>query len=183
MIITLWKHQARGTISHGGISNMGSRESSVNWTKFSLTLNGVRNNQAGVIRQFAGLVLIIVLSLGGRNMCLNQETHHFDSLRCGPSHPGFLKLVEKSWAEPLYGHSMFVLCQKLKRLKRRLEQWNKHDFGHLSTKIKEETIKLEENQFMIEQNSNDEQLSMEMVEQGSVVEALLQQEEQFWKQK
>ncbi|KAF9621053.1 hypothetical protein IFM89_015875 [Coptis chinensis] len=47
-------------------------------------------------------------------------------------------LVLQSWSEPIEGHSIFVLTQKLKRLKGALKCWNRNIFGNLETKVREE---------------------------------------------
>ncbi|KAF9617933.1 hypothetical protein IFM89_039226 [Coptis chinensis] len=64
------------------------------------------------------------------------------------SHPNFMALVKNSWEEYIEGHELFILAQKLKRLKDAIKNWNKHSFGHLGSKISLETKNLEELQQM-----------------------------------
>ncbi|KAF9606635.1 hypothetical protein IFM89_027316 [Coptis chinensis] len=59
------------------------------------------------------------------------------------SHPDFLEVVKENWKVPIEGHSLFILSQKLKKLKQKLKHWNKYVFGNLGTKITEATHNLE----------------------------------------
>ncbi|KAF9602593.1 hypothetical protein IFM89_030199 [Coptis chinensis] len=79
-------------------------------------------------------------------------------------HPDFLKVVEENWKAPIVGHSLFILAQKLKRLKRKLNHWNKNVFGMLSTNIAKETTTLKALQQQFEQDEN-EMLALEIAEQ------------------
>ncbi|KAF9595141.1 hypothetical protein IFM89_037241 [Coptis chinensis] len=98
------------------------------------------------------------------------------------SHPDFLEVVKENWKVPIEGHSLFILSQKLKRLKQKLARPNKYVFGNLGTKITEATHNLEALQHQFEQDEN-EMLAMEIAEQELQVENLLQQEADYWKQR
>ncbi|GAA0164352.1 hypothetical protein LIER_20010 [Lithospermum erythrorhizon] len=52
-------------------------------------------------------------------------------------HPDFIKLLEESWAEPVYGDPLYVLGAKLKRLKGVLKEWNIKTFGNVSTMVEQ----------------------------------------------
>ncbi|XP_026450615.1 uncharacterized protein LOC113350699 [Papaver somniferum] len=55
-------------------------------------------------------------------------------------HPGFMKIVEDSWAEPIQGDPTYVFMQKLKRLKVILKEWNWKIFGNIQVKIQEAEV-------------------------------------------
>ncbi|KAF9608715.1 hypothetical protein IFM89_010847 [Coptis chinensis] len=80
------------------------------------------------------------------------------------------------------GHSIFVLAQKLKRLKGVLNSWNRNVFGNLGTQVREESAALESMQKDLERNYNDV-LANEIINQENKVKGLLEQEESFWRQK
>ncbi|KAF9590944.1 hypothetical protein IFM89_000489 [Coptis chinensis] len=56
----------------------------------------------------------------------NNMPFKFFNMWC--SHPKFKDVVMESWQEPLSGHSLYILTQKLKRLKAVLKKWNKETF-------------------------------------------------------
>ncbi|XP_071912372.1 uncharacterized protein [Coffea arabica] len=61
-------------------------------------------------------------------------------------HPGFLATVRQNWTQPLEGYGMFLLGQKLKRLRKELGIWNKNVFGNIFSK----TLAAEEAMHQIE---------------------------------
>ncbi|KAF9607732.1 hypothetical protein IFM89_000079 [Coptis chinensis] len=71
----------------------------------------------------------------------NNMPFKFFNMWC--SHLKFRKVVMDSWQEPILGHSIYILTQKLKRLKGVLKKWNKDTFGNIRLKVEEETKKLE----------------------------------------
>ncbi|KAF9615242.1 hypothetical protein IFM89_022504 [Coptis chinensis] len=99
------------------------------------------------------------------------------------THPTFRDTVSESWQIPIQGNSIFILTQKLKRLKGVLKEWNKDIFGNIKVKVEEETKKLEQMQDQFEKGNVTEEFTMHMVDQENQVELLLQQEKMFWKQK
>ncbi|CAL5358449.1 unnamed protein product [Camellia sinensis] len=53
-------------------------------------------------------------------------------------HPGFMKVVQKCWAETMLdGWAGFKCLYKLKALKATLKQWNNEVFGHVEFKLKQ----------------------------------------------
>ena len=53
----------------------------------------------------------------------------------GVKHHDFLNVVKESWKVPLNGNPMNCFAGKLKRLRKRLGEWNKVTFGNLNDKI------------------------------------------------
>jgi len=46
-----------------------------------------------------------------------------------------MKLIHDSWANKVVGCPMFILKHKLKRLKIKLQDWNKNSFGNVHNAI------------------------------------------------
>ncbi|KAF9602111.1 hypothetical protein IFM89_025156 [Coptis chinensis] len=103
------------------------------------------------------------------------------NMRC--SHPTFKELVLDSWKDPILGHSIFILTQKLKKLKGVLKRWNREMFGNIKYKVEEETKKLDKMHEIFEKGTMTKEFTMQMVDQENHVEHLLQQEQNFWLQK
>ncbi|KAF9606065.1 hypothetical protein IFM89_023088 [Coptis chinensis] len=97
--------------------------------------------------------------------------------------PNFRDIVKASWEIPIWGHSIFILTQKLKRLKATLKKWNKELFGNITSKVEMESKNLERMQNQFETETVPEEFIEMMVEQEKKVELLLQQEQMFWRQK
>ncbi|KAF9613722.1 hypothetical protein IFM89_010164 [Coptis chinensis] len=96
--------------------------------------------------------------------------------------PSLKELMLQSWFEPIEGHSVFVLTQKLKRLKGDLKRRNQNIFGNLGTKVREESEVLEIMQKELKRNFTDA-LANDLINQENKVKGLLEQEESFWRQK
>ncbi|KAF9590368.1 hypothetical protein IFM89_033894 [Coptis chinensis] len=75
--------------------------------------------------------------------------------------------------EPIMGHSLYILTQKLKRLKAVLKKWNKETFGNIRFKVEEETKTLELMHEQFESGNVMEEFVMNMVDQENQVELLL----------
>ncbi|XP_026451446.1 uncharacterized protein LOC113351723 [Papaver somniferum] len=78
-------------------------------------------------------------------------------------HPGFMKVVEDSWAEPVNGDPAFTLIYKLKRLKIILKEWNLKIFGNVQVEIKEEEKLVQEKMIISYSNPHDEQALADLV--------------------
>ncbi|KAF9604423.1 hypothetical protein IFM89_006432 [Coptis chinensis] len=91
--------------------------------------------------------------------------------------------VQQSWEAPILGHSIFVLTQKLKRLKGALKRWNIEVYGNIKAKVEEESRILEQMQEQFDQGNMSEVFTMQMLDQENKVEGLLEQEQRFWRQK
>ncbi|KAF9613315.1 hypothetical protein IFM89_006825 [Coptis chinensis] len=90
--------------------------------------------------------------------------------------PNFKDIVKASWEIPIWGHSIFILTQKLKRLKATPKKWNKEVFGNITSKVEKESKNLERMQNQFEMETVTEEFIEMMVEQEKKVELLLQQE-------
>ncbi|KAF9595957.1 hypothetical protein IFM89_006703 [Coptis chinensis] len=91
------------------------------------------------------------------------------------THPNFKEVVLDSWQTPIMGHSIFILTQKLKRLKGVLKKWNKDTFGNIKFKVEAETKKLEHMHEQFENGNVIEDFTMHMVDHENQEELLLQQ--------
>ncbi|KAF5195251.1 Ribonuclease h domain, partial [Thalictrum thalictroides] len=109
----------------------------------------------------------------------------FKFLNMWAAHPSFLDMVANSWFEPLEArhNPLLNLSLKLKRLKRAIKHWNKYDFGHLGTRITEETEILQHFQILADSNPDEEVVIKQAEKQEKVVEELLDQECTLLKQK
>lgn len=52
------------------------------------------------------------------------------------THPNFQQVVRDTWQYPVYGNIQYNLCMKLKALKAPLKGLNKHNFSHISERVK-----------------------------------------------
>ncbi|KAF9595272.1 hypothetical protein IFM89_038407 [Coptis chinensis] len=109
--------------------------------------------QAGGFNFLAGNTKFIaesaptILRYWGGNLIIPQPKNRpfkFFNMWC--THPTFRDTVSESWQIPIQGNSIFILTQKLKRLKGILKEWNKDIFGNIKVKVEEETKKLEQMQ-------------------------------------
>lgn len=58
--------------------------------------------------------------------------------------PGFMDVVQRSWAIPLAGYGMLLFSLKLKRLKTNLRIWNKEHFGDAHQNVQTHEMDLRE---------------------------------------
>jgi hypothetical protein len=92
-------------------------------------------------------------------------------------------LINDSWNAPIVGCPMYVLSQKLKRLKLALKDWNKNVFGDIHVKVTEAEAHLNEIQMQIDTDgANDSLMNLQKNAQIKYDEALNMQEV-FWKKK
>lgn len=68
----------------------------------------------------------------------SSRTHksNFKFLNHWSDHDSFLKIVQDSWDIPIMGSPMYILTQKLNRLKSSLKQFNATFFSNLSVRVK-----------------------------------------------
>ncbi|KAF9619067.1 hypothetical protein IFM89_005081 [Coptis chinensis] len=121
--------------------------------------------------------------LGGNLTIPQPKNRPFKFFNMWCTHPTFRDTVPDSWQIPLLGNSIFILMQKLKRLKGVLKKWNKDTFGNIKVKVEDETKKLEHMQEQFKKGNVTKEFIVQMVDQENQVELLLQQEQMFWKQK
>lgn len=71
-------------------------------------------------------------------------------------HDNFLIIIEKSWNVPLMGTKQYILCRKLKLLKKPMMELNRKHFGHMSTKAEQARKQLKQAQILFHDNPHDE---------------------------
>eukprot|EP00253_Pinus_taeda_P003074 PITA_03074 len=101
------------------------------------------------------------------------------------THPNFITNIGKWWLEdmPIQGTKMFLLQQRLKHIKLRLEEWNKNEFGNIFNAKREVEQKLQKiNQILIKEGFTKER-KMQANSLQQEWDKRCQQEEIFWKQK
>ncbi|KAF9618077.1 hypothetical protein IFM89_000028 [Coptis chinensis] len=81
--------------------------------------------------------------LGGNLTISQPKNRPFKFFNMWCTHPTFRDTVFESWQIPHQENSIFILMQKLKRLKGVLKKWNKDTFGNIKVKVEDETKKLE----------------------------------------
>lgn len=67
-------------------------------------------------------------------MPIASSAYSFKFYNMWVKHEQFQAIVSNSWDVPIMGTSMFILCKKLKRLKRPLKELNRKDFSHISSR-------------------------------------------------
>ncbi|KAK1270705.1 hypothetical protein QJS04_geneDACA020954 [Acorus gramineus] len=73
-------------------------------------------------------------------------------------YPDFLEMVAHDWAILIWGSPLFVLAQKLKRLKGVLKLWNLHSFGSVHRRLQETRQQLETSQASLHQDPSNASL-------------------------
>ncbi|KAF5192918.1 hypothetical protein FRX31_017495 [Thalictrum thalictroides] len=107
----------------------------------------------------------------------------FRLLKLWTTHHTFKKLVEDSWGQAMEGTLIFVLANKLKRLKGDIKIWNKTIFGKVEEKLRIQSEILCQLQQKSKQEPDNEALIEEMYTQESIVENLLDEEAMILQQK
>ena len=64
-----------------------------------------------------------------------QEKRIFKFFNMWAQNDNFLQIVEQHWRREVRGYPMFILCSKLKSLKRPLRSLNQLHFGHISQRV------------------------------------------------
>lgn len=62
------------------------------------------------------------------------------------SHPQFQEIVREVWAEEYWGTKQYILCKKLKSLKKPLKQLNARAFSHISERAEQARMELDKAQ-------------------------------------
>ena len=92
-------------------------------------------------------------------------------------------IVELSWQGMIIGDPMYILHQKLKRLKAVLRKFNQDEFGNITTRVNKKRKELDPIQVLV-LNAN---ASLEIIEQEMALSlelhTLMQAEESYFKQK
>ncbi|XP_026416977.1 uncharacterized protein LOC113312440 [Papaver somniferum] len=79
------------------------------------------------------------------------------------SHPEFLSVVKESWSNVIVGDPAFIFMQKIKELKRVLNDWNWRVFGNVHVKLKEAEEKVLEAMKVSDNNPYDSEALDELV--------------------
>ncbi|KAK9289093.1 hypothetical protein L1049_017564 [Liquidambar formosana] len=99
-------------------------------------------------------------------------------------HSSFMKIVSDCWKSTIaYGCPMFILREKLKRLKLCLKAWNKEVFGHIDNRVQDDQNALAAVQDQIERVGPQHSL---LQQEATCKQALLESlriQERFWKDK
>jgi hypothetical protein len=99
------------------------------------------------------------------------------------SHPDCANVIQHSWNVNVVGCPMYVLSEKLKRLKNDLKAWNKNVFGNIHENVKLSRLKVDEIQALLDSNGpSDALLDQQKVAQVNLEQAL-HMEELFWHEK
>jgi hypothetical protein len=107
----------------------------------------------------------------------------FKFLKMWTAHHDCSDIVRNSWNTLVAGGPMFVLCQKLNRLKLKLKQWNKETFGNIHANVKTATSQVDQIQMMIDLNGASDSLLDQEKSALINLENVLHMEELFWSEK
>jgi hypothetical protein len=112
-----------------------------------------------------------------------QHSSSFTFLKMWISHPDCAKVIQNSWNVNVVGCPMYVLSEKLKRLKVELKTWNKNVFGNIHEIVKLARSKVDSIQVLLDTNGpTDLVLEQEKLAQVDLENAL-HMEELFWHEK
>ena len=98
-------------------------------------------------------------------------------------HTAFLSIVEQSWNKPIAGGAMYILHEKLKRLKAELRRFNKTYFGNISAKVEEKRKELADIQIQILNFPSNDILIEREKSLTKEFSDMLKAEESFYRQK
>ncbi|KAI5662745.1 hypothetical protein M9H77_22068 [Catharanthus roseus] len=87
---------------------------------------------------------------------IHKPNFMFFNMQC--EHDLFLGLVEAGWSISVIGTKQYILCYKLKKLKRSLKDLNKKHYGYISSKTEAVKSELKQKQEELHDNPHDEQL-------------------------
>lgn len=68
------------------------------------------------------------------------------------THPSFMTLISDTWNTSFTGPPMHILQNKLKLVKSRLKQWNKHVFGNINQRVAEAQDTLARLEYQVQNN-------------------------------
>jgi len=76
------------------------------------------------------------------------------------AHPRFLDVITRHWTMDIYRSHMYILCKKLKLLKRALKELNNLHFSHISERVARAETKLDNIQLLLQNNRDNRHLLM-----------------------
>ncbi|XP_058783255.1 uncharacterized protein LOC131657925 [Vicia villosa] len=118
--------------------------------------------------------------------CDFEKVHYssqFRFLKMWTSSMECLQVVKDSWSTNLVGCPMFILDKKLKILKNNLKVWNRNNFGDVKVKVKNAEAHLQNIQMEIANSGYTDDLKEKETKAQYDMEAALNIEEEFWKEK
>jgi hypothetical protein len=99
------------------------------------------------------------------------------------AHPDCINIIKQSWNSNFTGCPMFILNQKLKKVKENLKVWNKSVFGNIHSNVKNATAKVDSIQQDIDTfGPTDDLIDQERLAKIDL-ENVLNMDEIFWKEK
>ncbi|XP_058746815.1 uncharacterized protein LOC131619766 [Vicia villosa] len=107
----------------------------------------------------------------------------FKFLKMWTLHDDCEKIVKDTWDFKFYGCPMYVLDCKLKLLKSKLKEWNKHIFGDVKLKVEEADKALKEIQQQISIGGYNDSLQLQEAKAQNELERALIIEEEYWREK
>ncbi|XP_019465320.1 PREDICTED: uncharacterized protein LOC109363510 [Lupinus angustifolius] len=106
----------------------------------------------------------------------------FRFLKMWMKHPDCSRVIDEAWKEEIVGCPMFILSEKLKRLKVNLKNWNWDVFGNSHHRVQEALSTVENIQSCINNDGpNEDFLDQKGIAQLNLLKAL-NMEEYFWKE-
>jgi hypothetical protein len=116
----------------------------------------------------------------------NQDIHvasNFKFMKMWIAHPDCINIIKQSWNSNFTGCPMFILNQKLKKVKENLKVWNKSVFGNIHSNVKNATAKVDSIQQDIDTfGPTDDLIDQERLAKIDL-ENVLNMDEIFWKEK
>ncbi|XP_019432538.1 PREDICTED: uncharacterized protein LOC109339538 [Lupinus angustifolius] len=114
---------------------------------------------------------------------MTKRNSPFRFLKMWMKHPDCSRVTEEAWKDEIVGCPMFIVAEKLKRLKVKLKIWNWNTFGNIHQRVREALSQVENIQSCINNDGpNDELLDQEGITQLNLLKAL-SMEDDFWKEK
>ena len=87
-----------------------------------------------------------------------QGRSNFKFFNMWTEHEKFLQIVADHWCRVINGSPMFILCAKLRSLKRPLRILNQQHFGHISERVAKASAELEQIQLVRQLDCDNERL-------------------------
>ncbi|GAU41845.1 hypothetical protein TSUD_177560 [Trifolium subterraneum] len=108
---------------------------------------------------------------------------HFKFMRMWSLHPDCRNIILACWNNVIVGCPMYILSQKLKTLKEKLNAWNKENFGNVHDYVFNAKQNLHQIQDKIQLHGHTDDLLSEEKIASLIYEEALNREEVFWQEK
>ncbi|XP_019425135.1 PREDICTED: uncharacterized protein LOC109334017 [Lupinus angustifolius] len=116
-------------------------------------------------------------------LSISKRTSSFRFLKMWMNHPDCSRVIEEAWNDSIVGCPMFIVSEKLKRLKAKLKSWNWNVFGNIHQNVQNSMTNVENIQACINSyGPSDDLLDQEGNAQLNLLKAL-NMENDFWKEK